>query len=164
MSAGMCIPSANVKRAVAKKARKSMKRALMRLDATPASKCLAVAFQLPAMPVPLSSCFNNFGKRRIESERYKAWKEKTDTHVVDECQEVCGLASPTVTGPVRVRYYVKRPDNRVRDLDNLLKALNDTLTRLRIIEDDSKIVDLGIAWARAEIPNDCAVHVEVEAA
>lgn len=148
---------------IGKKARR--RAALVRRDEAVAGKCRNVAFQLQAFPVRLSDCFNNFGRRRIASVKYKTWQSATDTHLVRAHRDVLGTPfGPTVSGPVRVRFYVKRPDNRARDLDNLTKSLCDLLTRNHIIEDDSKIVDLGIAWARAEIPNDCFVHVEVEAA
>lgn len=124
-------------------------------------KC--ISFQLPAMPPPLSACFNNFGRRRIESKRYATWKRATDEYCAYFWKKALGdeLTGPTIPGEVRVRYYVKRPDRRTRDLDNLCKALNDTLTRLRVIEDDSNIVDLGIAWTSSNT-FDGAVLVEIE--
>ncbi len=165
MSAGFCIPAANVKRDVAKKARANGKKARVRLDEAAVSECSNVYFQLPEMPVPLSACFNNFGRRRIESKRYTAWKHVVDAYVGYQWTEVVGTPSqPTITGPVSVRYIVARPDGRKRDLDNLLKALNDTLTRLRIIEDDSCIVELRIAWAPYDLPSGSFVEVDVERA
>ncbi len=40
-----------------------------------------------------------------------------------------------------------RPDNRRRDLDNLLKAALDGCTHAGVWKDDSNIVDLRIYWA-----------------
>ena len=40
-----------------------------------------------------------------------------------------------------------RPDNRRRDLDNLLKATLDALAHAGVYKDDSQIVDLRIYWA-----------------
>ena len=40
-----------------------------------------------------------------------------------------------------------KPDNRRRDLDNLLKAVLDGCTHAGVWEDDSNIVDLRIYWA-----------------
>lgn len=123
-------------------------------------KC--ISFQLPAMPPPLSACFNNFGRRRIESKRYTTWKRGTDEYVSLFWKSVVGTSErPTVPGEVRARFYVKRPDRRARDIDNLLKGLCDSLTRLCVIEDDSKIVDLGIAWTSSNT-FDGAVLVEIE--
>lgn len=142
-----------------KKSWRSRKRArLGALCARQGEVVAPVSFQLPTMPVPLHACFINKGKTRIDSPRYRAWKADTDTYL-----SLQDSARETVTGQVRVRYYVKRPDNRARDLDNLLKSLNDTLTRNCIIEDDSCIVDLGIAWVQSPLIVG-AVLVEVEPA
>lgn len=123
-------------------------------------KC--ISFQLPAMPPPLSACFNNFGRRRIESVRYRTWKVATDQYVSLFWSAVTGTGTePRVKGPVKVCYWIKRPDNRKRDLDNLCKALNDTLTRLRVIEDDSMIYDQRIAWTDSTL-FEAPVLVEIE--
>ena len=51
------------------------------------------------------------------------------------------------TGPLRVVIEAWRPDNRRRDLDNLLKASLDGLTHAGVWGDDNQIVDLRIYWA-----------------
>jgi len=48
---------------------------------------------------------------------------------------------------LRVNIEAYRPDNRRRDLDNLLKAVLDGCTHAGVWEDDSNIVDLRIYWA-----------------
>lgn len=48
---------------------------------------------------------------------------------------------------LKVEIEAFRPDNRRRDLDNLLKAVLDSLTHAGVWEDDSNIVDLRIYWA-----------------
>ncbi len=50
-------------------------------------------------------------------------------------------------GKMRVEIEAWRPDNRRRDLDNLLKAVLDSCTHAGVWEDDSNIVDLRIYWA-----------------
>jgi crossover junction endodeoxyribonuclease RusA len=42
---------------------------------------------------------------------------------------------------------VLRPDNRRRDLDNLLKATQDSMCYAGIYDDDSQIQDLRIYWS-----------------
>jgi crossover junction endodeoxyribonuclease RusA len=54
----------------------------------------------------------------------------------------------THTGKLVVEIEAWRPDNRVRDLDNLLKATLDALTHAGVYKDDSQIVDLRIFWAQ----------------
>ena len=52
-------------------------------------------------------------------------------------------------GKLRVNIEAFRPDNRRRDLDNLLKAVLDGCTHAGVWEDDSNIVDLRIYWAES---------------
>ena len=53
----------------------------------------------------------------------------------------------TITGPIKVEIIAYRPDNRKRDLDNLLKAVLDGMEKGMIYEDDAQIKDLSIKWA-----------------
>lgn len=50
-------------------------------------------------------------------------------------------------GQLRVVIEAWRPDRRKRDLDNLLKAVLDSLTHAGVWCDDGLIVDLRIYWA-----------------
>ena len=106
-----------------------------------------VQFALPHFPIPLSGCFKNVAKNgRADTDRYASWKRETDW-ALKKKRNLCGRpGAPTIAGTVSVTFALRRPDKRQRDLDNLLKALGDTLTRNHIIEDDSKIVDLRIRW------------------
>jgi crossover junction endodeoxyribonuclease RusA len=52
-----------------------------------------------------------------------------------------------LAGKLLVEIEAWRPDNRRRDLDNLLKAVLDGCTHAGVWEDDSNIVDLRIYWA-----------------
>lgn len=53
----------------------------------------------------------------------------------------------TITGPIKVEIIAYRPDNRKRDLDNLLKAVLDGMAKGMIYKDDAQIKDLSIKWA-----------------
>ena len=50
-------------------------------------------------------------------------------------------------GKLKVTIEAWRPDNRRRDLDNLLKAVLDSMSHAGLYIDDSLIVDLRIYWA-----------------
>ena len=50
-------------------------------------------------------------------------------------------------GKLKVTIEAWKPDNRRRDLDNLLKAVLDSLTHAGVWADDGLIVDLRIYWA-----------------
>jgi len=43
---------------------------------------------------------------------------------------------------VRVELHVRQPDNRRRDIDNILKCTLDIIQKLKVYEDDSQIVAL----------------------
>lgn len=51
------------------------------------------------------------------------------------------------SGKVKLTIEAWRPDDRRRDLDNLLKAPLDALTHAGVYDDDHLIVDLRIYWA-----------------
>ena len=53
----------------------------------------------------------------------------------------------STTGKLKVVIEAWRPDNRKRDLDNLLKAVLDSMGHAGLYIDDSLIVDLRIYWA-----------------
>ena len=52
------------------------------------------------------------------------------------------------SGKLKVTIEAWRPDNRRRDLDNLLKAVLDSMGHAGLYIDDSLIVDLRIYWAK----------------
>ena len=54
-------------------------------------------------------------------------------------------------GKIKLTIEAWRPDNRKRDLDNLLKAPLDALTHAGVYEYDQLIVDLRIFWAEDQV-------------
>jgi crossover junction endodeoxyribonuclease RusA len=49
-----------------------------------------------------------------------------------------------VTGRLKIEIWAYPPDNRARDLDNLLKALLDSMQKAGVYENDAAIDDLRI--------------------
>lgn len=109
----------------------------------------SVRITLPVMPPPLHACFVNVGRNgRADSVRYKEFKRTADAHLARSFTGSLGTPyKATFSGAVSVVYTVARPDKRKRDVDNLTKAIGDTLERNHILKDDSQIVDLRIRWA-----------------
>ena len=60
---------------------------------------------------------------------------------------------------LRVVIEAWRPDKRKRDLDNLLKAVLDSLTHAGVWVDDGNVVDLRIYWAPG-IAGMLKVHIQ----
>ena len=54
---------------------------------------------------------------------------------------LCGRKSP-FSGRVGVRVEVYPPDRRIRDLDNLLKGIQDSITSAGVIVDDCQIDEI----------------------
>lgn len=93
-------------------------------------------------PPAVNNLFINAGKRRIKSERYKAWQTEAGWELLRQRPEA-------VVGRFGVTITAHAPDNRVRDLDGLFKAPLDLLTTHGVIEDDHLARSLHIIWSDA---------------
>ena len=69
-----------------------------------------------------------------------------------------GTLPEPLTGRLQVTIELWQKDRRRRDIDNVLKALLDSLTHSHIWEDDSQVDDLRVTrlgidrdWPRAEV-------------
>ena len=54
------------------------------------------------------------------------------------------MVNKSLTGRLAIEIQAFPPDNRRRDLDNILKALLDSITHARVIEDDSQFDVIGL--------------------
>jgi len=90
-------------------------------------------------PPSLNTYWRTYQGRMILSEKGRAYRR----FVMEQCllQRV-----DTFTGSIKVEIVAFRPDNRKRDLDNLLKAVLDGMAKALVYEDDSQIRDLRIRW------------------
>ena len=77
----------------------------------------------------------------ISAEGRSYRKEVAEQVLIQECAK-------NYAGKIKVEIEAWRPDNRRRDLDNLLKATLDGCTHAGVWEDDSNIVDLRIYWSK----------------
>jgi len=86
-------------------------------------------------------------KRRYKSDKYKAWLEDAKDDLTYQ-KYVDGFKWKNHTGKVKITLLLKAPDKRIRDLDNLLKAVLDFLvTHQVIVGDDSRYVkELCAFW------------------
>jgi crossover junction endodeoxyribonuclease RusA len=91
-------------------------------------------------PPSLNTYWRQFQGRAILSEKGRLYRRAVMTICLQERID-------TITGPIKVEIVAYRPDNRKRDLDNLLKAALDGLAKGFVYEDDSQIRDLRIRWA-----------------
>jgi crossover junction endodeoxyribonuclease RusA len=98
-----------------------------------------IEFELP-WPPTINTYYRVFRNRIIIS---KAGREYRKLVLLQRAKN----PSPKILSKVAVEIEAFRPDNRKRDLDNLLKPSIDALTHAETWEDDSQIVDLRIYWA-----------------
>lgn len=97
-----------------------------------------IVLTLP-FPPTINHCY---GQRKFGGKYLKPagvlFKQMVADLVADE-------GAKTLTGRVSLFAVAYMPDKRKRDLDNLLKLLQDALTSAGVYEDDSQIDDLHIS-------------------
>jgi crossover junction endodeoxyribonuclease RusA len=91
-------------------------------------------------PPSLNTYWRQYNGRAILSEKGRSYRRAVMTLCLQQRVE-------TITGPIKMEIVAYRPDNRKRDLDNLLKAALDGMAKGLIYEDDAQIKDLSIRWA-----------------
>lgn len=111
--------------------------------------------QLP-FPPTTNNLFVNVGKRRVRSKGYDAWL--TEAAAMIWQQRPAKLA-----GPYQMTVTADRPDNRRRDLSNLIKSIEDLLVKCGIVADDSDARRIVLEWSDKAAAKPAFVHVLVEA-
>lgn len=71
------------------------------------------------------------------------------------------VAGKRLSGRLRVVVYMHSPDNRRRDVSNILKALEDAITHAGVWRDDSQIDDVRVV-RMGVVPKGAKVEVEIE--
>ena len=92
-------------------------------------------------PPSVNTYWRTFNGRMIISAKGREYRKSVAEQVAEQD------SAKQYAGKMRVEIEAWRPDNRRRDLDNLLKAVLDGCTHAGVWEDDSNIVDLRIYWA-----------------
>jgi Holliday junction resolvase RusA-like endonuclease len=107
------------------------------------------------MPPSVNSIWRSAGRGRVyRSKRYKAWRTTAGW-------ELKAQHPVPIAGWVRVTISLGLTKRR-SDADNRIKVLLDSLVEHRLIEDDSKVAAVSVAWAGDVPPG--RVRVEVKRA
>lgn len=110
-----------------------------------------ITLKLP-MPPPANNLFaNKAGRGRVKSERYRTWLNAAGWELKEQ-------KPAKVEGEYCIWLYVERPDNRKRDLSNLIKPIEDLLVSHGVVEDDSKCAEVHLYWSGSG--RGCTVKVE----
>ena len=92
---------------------------------------------------------------RIKTDRYRTWLRSAGNEILATPQE----RRRPVKGKFVLYVAAGRPDERTRDLDNLLKATCDLLAAHGLIENDCLAESITVAWAPAVKKRRIEVHV-----
>ena len=79
------------------------------------------------------------GGRGYKSKRYVDWCSLADGELTKQ-------RPAKIAGPYALQLRFVRPDKRMRDIDNLIKPLNDALARSRVIEADHYCRRIEAEW------------------
>lgn len=111
------------------------------------------------LPYPPSAngLWRNVNGTTLIARRYRAWRK--------EAMAVLMIQRPAkIPGAYRMTMIATRPDNRRRDLSNLLKATEDLLTAAGVIKDDSLAQSILLAWSTSAPDRNGGVSITLEAA
>lgn len=95
-----------------------------------------------------------FGSRRfINTPRYRAWMKEAQWIVAMAVRDGRGIGYGKIAGTYRLDAVAHPPSlKRTRDVENLLKATCDALTKGGAIEDDSLCQEISLRWGELDGP------------
>ncbi len=112
-----------------------------------------IMYSLPYPPT-VNGLFVEVAGKRIKTKPYRAWRDAAGWAIK---QQQVGKVGKSLTGPVALLVECVKPDGRRRDISNLLKACEDLLVEMGVIEDDQNVMDIRGRWVRQGPP--CLVTI-----
>lgn len=112
-----------------------------------------ISYSLP-YPVSVNSLFVEINGKRVKTRLYKEWRTEAGWAIR---QQQSGAVRKSITGHVMVILECVKPDKRKRDASNLLKAVEDLIVEMGVIDDDSFVMDSRSRWVRQGPP--CRVTI-----
>lgn len=95
-----------------------------------------ITLELPWAP-SVNHYYRHVGHRVLVSKDGRNYRERVALRIQNENLD-------TLTGDVELRIQLYPPDNRRRDVDNVLKVILDTLTIGKLYQDDSQVRRLAV--------------------
>lgn len=91
-------------------------------------------------PPSVNTAFRNVsGGGRRKTYGYGRWRRLA-------CQEIMVQRPAKFRGAYEIEIITKRPDNKKRDIDNLIKPVSDALVVAGVVVDDSDCVKVMAQW------------------
>lgn len=110
-----------------------------------------IELRLPLPPSVNGLYANVPGKGRVKSARYRTWLNAAGWCLKEGRPK-------KVKGEYVLWLWCERPDERKRDLFNLVKAVEDLLVEHGVVEDDSQCIAGHLYWSGTG--RECTVKVE----
>jgi Holliday junction resolvase RusA-like endonuclease len=104
-------------------------------------------------PPSVNNLFTGRG-RRYPSARYRQWKQ-------DAGWQAASQRPKRLAGLVRIHIVLTAPDKRRRDASNYVKAIEDLLVSLRVLEDDHGAYVKGVTAEWADQPGEPGAVVRI---
>ena len=105
-------------------------------------------------PPSVNHAFRNLpGGGRAKASHYRAWRKEA-------ALELMAQRPPKYKGQYTLEISARRPDNRMRDIDNLIKPISDALVAAGIVRDDSDCVRVTAEWSDKAQRVGCMIRVE----
>ncbi len=98
-----------------------------------------IVLSLP-YPPSLWKLYNGFGRKRHKSDEYKGW-------LGEALVEIVRAKQTPIAGKFSISILVGRPDERQRDLDNIVKPVLDALQNHKLVISDHLAESITIAWS-----------------
>lgn len=112
-----------------------------------------IRLDLPYPPTA-NNLFLNTGRGRARTKGYDFW-------IALSRAEIMRQRPGSIMGPYHLKLTAERPDNRARDIDNLIKPTSDLLKKAGVISDDSKALSILAEWDLAHPSKAAVVHVSL---
>ena len=108
-------------------------------------------------PPSVNSYLKKRGRRMVLSAEARAYYDHVKLIV---CGSVRKMDRP-VRGPLELVMVARPPDQKERDLDNLLKVAIDSIQRAGLIVDDSQVCHIDIRWGRCCVRGSIDLNLRV---
>lgn len=100
----------------------------------------AIVITSPHIPPSLNNIYVNVpGKGRVKSSRYRTWKTAAGWDV-----KLARIVQ--IGGPVHLSIIVEKPRGVRSDISNRIKPLEDLLTDMDVLVDDSQVMKVSAEW------------------
>lgn len=91
-------------------------------------------------PPSVNRLWRAYEGKTLASKVYRAWQKQA-------ALELMAQRPRKIRGAYDLSVVVDRPDRRLRDLDNSLKAVSDALAKAGVIENDHFAESIAIRWS-----------------